>query len=124
MAVPQERRYLKTHEWFKPQGDLIVVGITEHAVHELTDITFVQLPAIGRKVKAGESFGEVESVKATSELYSGMDGEVVEVNEQLAGDPGLLNRDPFESAWIMKIRPTNKSQYDSLLTPADYEAGL
>ena len=79
MPVPQDRKYLKTHEWFKPEGDLVVVGITDHAAQELTDITFVQMPKVGTKISAGQSFGEVESVRATSEIYSGIDGEVVEI---------------------------------------------
>jgi glycine cleavage system H protein len=121
MAVPQDRRYLKTHEWFKQEDELVVVGITDHAAHELTDITYVQLPEIGTKVKAGETFGEVESVKATSEIYSGIDGEVVAVNEELAGNPGLINSDAFGQGWLIKIKPADVSQLRNLVSSAEYE---
>jgi glycine cleavage system H protein len=124
MPVPQDRKYLKTHEWFKPEGDLVVVGITDHAAAELTDITFVQMPKVGSKVSAGQSFGEVESVKATSEIYSGIDGEVVVINEELTGNPGLINSDAFNAGWIIKVRPSDKSQLDKLVSPKDYEAGI
>jgi glycine cleavage system H protein len=121
MPVPQDRKYLKTHEWFKPEGDLVVVGITDHAAQELTDITFVQMPKIGSKVAAGESFGEVESVKATSEIYSGIDGEVVAINEELSNNPGLINSDAFNAGWIIKVRPSNKAQLEKLVSASDYE---
>ncbi|NLE28767.1 MAG: glycine cleavage system protein GcvH [Phycisphaerae bacterium] len=121
MPVPQDRKYLKTHEWFKPEGDLVVVGITDHAAQELTDITFVQMPKVGTKISAGQSFGEVESVKATSEIYSGIDGEVVEINEELSSNPGLINSDAFNAGWIIKVRPSDTSQLEKLLSPGDYE---
>jgi glycine cleavage system H protein len=124
MAVPSDRRYLKSHEWHKPEGDLVVVGITDHAAEELTDITFVNLPAIGRKVKAGDSFGEVESVKATSDLFCGVNGEIVAVNEDLRNDPGLINRDPFGAGWIIKIKPVEMTQLDELLSSDAYQAGV
>lgn len=124
MSVPTDRRYLKTHEWHKPEGDLVVIGITDHAVAELTDITFVALPDVGRKLKAGGTFGEVESVKATSDLYAGIDGEVAAVNEALRDDPGLLNRDPFGAGWIIKVKPDNVAQLDELLSPEAYQASI
>ncbi len=121
MAVPQDRRYLKTHEWFKQEGDLVVIGITEHAAQELTDITFVQMPEVGTQIKAGDPFGEVESVKATSEVYSGIDGEVVAVNEELGGNPGLINSDAFGEGWLIKVKPADPSQLRNLITAAEYE---
>ncbi len=121
MSVPGDRKYLKTHEWLKVEGDLVVVGITDHAAEELTDITFVQLPAVGKKIKVGESFGEAESVKATSDLYLGIDGEVVAVNEDLTGDPGLINRDPFGAGWMIKVRPTDLKQMEGLLSAEEYQ---
>ncbi len=124
MPVPNDRKYLKTHEWHKLEGGLVVIGITDHAAEELTDITFVQLPDVGRKVKAGEGFGEAESVKATSDLYSGVDGEVVEVNEELKTDPGLVNRDPFGAAWMIKVRPSNPTQLDGLMSAEEYQASI
>ncbi len=124
MTVPNDRKYLKTHEWHKVEGGLVVIGITGHAAEELTDITFVKLPEIGMKVKAGGSFGEAESVKATSELYCGVDGEVAAVNEALANDPGLINRDPFGEGWIVKVKPANVSQIEGLLSAQEYSAGV
>jgi len=124
MAVPQDRRYLKTHEWFKQEGDLVVIGITEHAAQELTDITFVQMPEVGTKIKAGEPFGEVESVKATSEIYSGIDGEVVAVNEELGGNPGLINSDAFGQGWLIKVKPADESQLRNLISAAEYEKSI
>jgi len=121
MAVPQARRYLKTHEWFKQEGDLVVIGITEHAAQELTDITFVQMPEVGTQIKAGDPFGEVESVKATSEIYSGIDGEVVAVNEELGGNPGLINSDAFGQGWLIKVKPADESQLRNLISAAEYE---
>jgi glycine cleavage system H protein len=121
MAVPQDRRYLKTHEWFKQEGDLVVIGITEHAAQELTDITFVQMPEVGTQIKAGDPFGEVESVKATSEVYSGIDGEVVAVNEELGGNPGLINSDAFGEGWLIKVKPADASQLRNLISAAEYE---
>ena len=120
MAVLQDRKYLKTHEWFKLEGDLIVIGITDHAAEELTDITYAQMPAVGSAISAGNSFGEVESVKATSELYSGIDGEVVEINGELENNPGLINTDPFGSGWLIKIKPSNIAQFDLLLSSDEY----
>ncbi len=124
MTVPNDRKYLKTHEWHKVEGGLVVIGITDHAAEELTDITFVKLPEIGMKVKTGASFGEAESVKATSELYCGIDGEVAAVNEALVNDPGLINRDPFGQGWMVKIKPQNITQMDSLLSAGEYQAGI
>jgi glycine cleavage system H protein len=121
MAVPQDRKYLKTHEWFKVEGGLVVIGITDHAAEELTDITYVQMPAAGSKISAGNSFGEVESVKATSEIYSGIDGEVVEVNGELENNPGLINSDPFEAGWLIKVKPADASQLEKLMSPEEYE---
>ena len=94
MSVPNDRRYLQSHEWHLPQGDVVTIGITQIAADELTDITFVQLPKVGTKIQANKPFGEIESVKATSELYSGVAGEVTAVNADLAKNPGLINRDP------------------------------
>jgi len=124
MAVPKDRMYAKTHEWHKEEAGLVTIGITDHAADELTDITFIKFPEIGRKVTAGGTFGEAESVKATSDLYSGIDGEVAEVNQGLETDPGLINRDPFGQGWIVKVRPSNPAQLKTLLTADEYEKTL
>ena len=121
MAVPTDRRYSQTHEWCKKEGDQAVAGITQFAADQLTDITFVELPAVGTAVKAGEPFGEIESVKSAGDLYAPISGEVTAVNASLADDPGLINRDPFGAGWMIRIKPANPDQYDNLLDSAAYE---
>jgi glycine cleavage system H protein len=120
MSAPTDRRYLETHEWHKLDGDAVTIGITQFAADELTDITFVDLPAVGDKVDASKPFGEIESVKATSDLYSGVSGTVTQVNDELSNNPGLVNKDPYEGAWMIKVKVTDKSQLDKLLSQADY----
>lgn len=124
MGVPNDRRYLKSHEWHKLVGDICTIGITKFAADELTDITYVSLPKVGREVTAGQSFGEIESVKATSDLYSGMSGVVTEVNEQLNDSPDLVNNDAFEGGWLVKLKVSDASQHAKLLSAAEYEAQL
>ena len=121
MSVPNDRRYLQTHEWHQQQGDVVIIGITQKAADELTDITFVQLPKVGTKVVAGKAFGEIESVKATSDLYTGVSGEVVAVNDALTTKPGVVNEDPFNAGWMIKIKPGNASEINSLLSSEDYQ---
>jgi glycine cleavage system H protein len=120
MSAPDDRRYLESHEWHKPEGDLVVIGISRFAVDELTDLTFLEVTAEG-VISKGDPLGEVESVKATSELYSGIDGEVVEVNQAVIEDPSLINRDCYDAGWIVKIKPSDAGQMDELLSAADYE---
>ena len=119
MASPADRRYRETHEWHMPQGDLVVIGVSRFAVDELTDVTYLDVRA--KAVKAGETFGEIESVKATSDLYAGIDGDVVEVNQAVLDNPAIINDDPYEKGWIVKVRPTNIKQLDALLSAADYD---
>lgn len=121
MSVPNDYRLLESHEWHQKNADgTITVGITQFAADELTDITFVSLPKVGTKLAANGRFGEVESVKATSDLYSGIAGEVVAVNDALNKDPGLINREPYTGGWIMRVKPSNPAEFDSLLSAADY----
>lgn len=122
MIVPDDRRYLKSHEWHKLEGDLCVIGITQHAADELTDVTYVSLPAAGKPVTAGKPFGEIESVKATSDLYCGVSGTVVEVNAKLANAPDLVNKDPFGGGWMIKVRLADPKQHAGLLSASDYAA--
>lgn len=119
--VPAELRYTKDHEWARREGDLVVIGITAHAVEQLGDITLVTLPDAGAKIGAGERFGDVDSVKAVSELYAPLAGEVVEKNAELDAAPERVNDDPYGAGWMIKIRPTNAAEFDALLAPADYE---
>jgi glycine cleavage system H protein len=120
MSAPSDRKYLETHEWHKPEGQTITIGITQFAADELTDITYVKLPKVGSKLTAGQPFGEIESVKATSDLYSGVSGEVVAVNDALTTDPGLVNRDAYAGGWMIKIRPSNPADLQKLLSLEDY----
>ncbi len=120
MDVPTDRKYLESHEWFKLDGDAATVGITQTAADELTDVTYVSLPKVGDAVTAGERFGEIESVKATSDLYAGVTGTVTAVNDALGGDPGLVNREPFAGGWMMKVKVSAAG--DKLLSAEEYAA--
>lgn len=122
MATPTDRFYLSSHEWHKPEGDLILIGISQPAVDELTDITYVEVTADDGTIDAGEPFGEIESVKATSEMYCGVSGEVVEINQDVIDNPALINEDCYGRGWIVKVRPDDPGQVESLLHAADYEA--
>ena len=124
MAVPTDRKYSKSHEWCKLDGAVAVAGLTQYAADQLTDITFVELPAPGTAVTAGEPFGEIESVKSAGDLYAPVTGEIIEANEALADNPGLINEDPFEAGWILRIKPSDPAQMDDLLTPEAYEQML
>jgi glycine cleavage system H protein len=120
MSVPSDRRYLQTHEWHKLDGDTVTIGITQFAADELTDVTYVALPKVGDKVSANQRFGEIESVKATSDLYSGVSGTVSAINNDLTSNPGLVNSDPFNAGWMIKVKATNPGELNSLLSPDDY----
>ncbi|RMG23074.1 MAG: glycine cleavage system protein GcvH [Armatimonadetes bacterium] len=103
MNVPEELKYTKTHEWIRIEGETATIGITEYAQSELGDIVYVDLPEPGRAVQAGQTFGSIESVKTVSDLYAPADGEIVEVNEALQGQPELVNTDPYGQGWLVKI---------------------
>ncbi len=120
--APADRKYSKTHEWFKVAGDLVTIGITQFAADELTDITFVDLPKPGTQITAGKPFGEIESVKATSALYSAIGGEVVEINPALADRPELVNQSSFEEGWMIKLRSPDLSPLDGLMDAEAYNA--
>lgn len=122
MGAPNDRRYADSHEWHKTEGDLVVLGVTRFAVDQLTDITFAEMKPVGTRVGAGGSVGEIESVKTSSDVYSGVSGEIVAVNTALADNPGLLNSDPFGAGWLIKLRPDDRSQLDRLMDAAAYEA--
>lgn len=120
-----EMKFAKTHEWIRPEeGGLVTVGISKYAVEALTDLVFMQLPPVGRTVKAGESIGEIESVKAVSDLYAPVSGEIVEVNAALPGQLDTLGSDPYGAGWIVKIRPSNPGEQAALLDQAAYEASV
>ena len=122
--VPAELKYTEEHEWAKKDGDLVVVGITDHAQGALGDVVFLELPEPGRKLVKGQAFGVVESVKAVSDLYAPLDGEVVEVNQAAIDAPEGLNKDPYGAAWLLKVKPARSADFDALLDAAGYEAVL
>ena len=123
-SSPSDRKYTKTHEWFLVQGDVVTIGITEFATEQLADITFVDMPAVGSKVSAGRACGEIESVKATSELFTAVTGEVVAVNKALGDAPELVNNDPYGQGWMVKVRAADLSELDTLMDSAAYDAML
>ena len=122
MDVPDDRRYSKDHEWARPEGDRVRVGITDYAQDALGDVVFVQVPALGAEVTAGESLSEVESTKSVSDVYAPVTGTVVEVNDELADAPQRLNEDPYGDGWICVIEPSEPGQLDALLDAAGYRA--
>lgn len=119
---PNDRRYLKSHEWCKIDGDTATIGITDFAVQSLSDLVFLDLPPVGTAVTAGEPFGEIESVKAVSDIYSPVSGEVVAINQELPDDLDTLNTDPFEKGWMIKVRV--QGQADGLMDAGAYAKHL
>lgn len=121
MASPNDRQYTETHEWHKVEGNSVTIGLTRFAVDELTDITFVDIIKQSGSVAKGEVFGEIESVKATSEIYSGIDGEVTAINQDAIDHPEIINEDPFERGWLVKIEASNPGQVQNLMSAALYD---
>jgi glycine cleavage system H protein len=124
MSYPSDYRYTPEHEWVRLEGNLATVGITDYAQHELGDVVYVDLPKVGAKLNAGESFGTVESVKAVSDIYAPVSGEVAEVNSGLAETPETINKDPHGKAWLIKLKLANSSEVSKLMDAAAYEAFL
>jgi glycine cleavage system H protein len=122
--VPNELKYAKSHEWVRVAGDVATVGITDHAQHELTDVVFVELPEVGRKLKAGEACAVVESVKTASDIYSPVSGEVTEVNKAVVDNPALVNSEPFGGGWFYKLKLSNSAELNSLLGAEQYKAQI
>lgn len=118
--IPGNLRYRDSHEWIDPMQDPAPVGITDHAQAELTDVVFVDLPKLGAQVSAGQQVCVIESVKAASDIYAPVSGEVVAINEALSNDPGLINRDPFLDGWIFKLKPANAAEADALMNAEAY----
>ncbi|MDD9945875.1 MAG: glycine cleavage system protein GcvH [Myxococcales bacterium] len=121
---PSDLKYTNEHEWAKRDGDLIRIGITLHAVEQLGDVTLVDLPEVGTQVETNGHFGDIESVKAVSELFSPLAGEIVEVNERLAEAPELVNDAPYGEGWMVAIRPSDSSQFDGLMDAEAYQEFL
>ena len=122
MAYPATYRYTDQHEWVDVKGDVASIGITDYAQHELGDVVFVELPKPGTQITVGKSFGTVESVKAVSEVYAPVSGEVVEINQELQNTPEKINSDPHGGAWLIKVRLSNSAETKSLMDAAAYEA--
>src|SRR5207302_9780216 len=122
--IPSDLKYAKSHEWVRVSGDSATVGITDHAQHELTDIVFVELPEVGRQVKAGEACAVVESVKTASDIYAPVSGEIVEINKAVVDDPALVNKEPHAGGWFFKVKLANPAEVNGLLTPEKYQAQI
>jgi glycine cleavage system H protein len=120
MNLPTDCKYTPEHEWVR-SGDTVTVGITDHAQAQLGDVVFVDLPAVGKVVSKGDTFGTVESVKAVSDLFAPLSGEVTEVNTALVDSPEAVNADPYSAGWMIKLKPSNSSELAGLLSPADYQ---
>ena len=121
MSSPTNCRYSESHEWFRLEGDVVTMGITPHAAAELTDVTYVELRPTGTNLSAGDAVGEVESVKTTSDVFSVVAGEIVEVNDQAVQDPALLNNDPQGEGWLVKVKAEDAGPLDGLMDAAAYD---
>jgi glycine cleavage system H protein len=119
--VPDNLHYSKDHEWVRVEGGVAVIGITDHAQEQLGDVVYVELPKPGESFSANESFGSVESVKAVSEIFTPVAGEITEANESLADEPEKVNKDPYGDGWMIKVKMSTPGEVDSLLTAAEYE---
>jgi len=122
--IPSDLKYAKSHEWVRVSGDTAIVGITDHAQHELTDVVFVELPEVGKKVKVGEACAVVESVKTASDIYSPVSGEIVENNKAVVDNPSLVNSEPYAAGWFYKIQLSQPGELNSLLGPDQYKAQI
>jgi glycine cleavage system H protein len=122
--VPSELKYAKSHEWVRVAGDTATVGITDHAQHELTDVVFVELPEVGRKIKAGDACAVVESVKTASDIYSPVSGEVSEVNKAVVDNPALVNTEPYDGGWFFKIKLSDTAELSGLMGAEQYTAQI
>lgn len=121
MATPEDNRYAKSHEYVHLEGDIATIGITEYAQKELGDVVFVELPQVGAELDAGDDLGSIESVKAVSELFVPMTGEVIEVNEALADNPALVNTDPWGDGWMIRMKVKDASELDELMSAEEYD---
>ena len=121
MAAPNDLRFTRTHEWLRLDGDVATIGISDHAQSELGDITYLELPEAGEQITQNQPFGIVESVKAASDIYAPIDGQVVERNDTAVDAPDLVNSSPYDRAWLIKVRVSDPSQVEQLMAASDYE---
>lgn len=124
MSIPEELRYTDDHEWARKDGELVVVGITDYAQGELGDIVYLDLPAAGDKFSQKDAFGSIEAVKAASDLYLPLSGEIVEVNETLSDEPETINSDPYGKGWMVKIKIDSEDEYEKLMDAASYQSHI
>ena len=122
--IPADLKYAKSHEWVRVAGNVATVGITDHAQHELTDVVFIELPEVGRKIKAGDACAVVESVKTASDIYSPVSGEITEINKAAVADPGLVNSEPYAGGWFFKLKISNVAELEGLSSPEQYGAQI
>ena len=121
MNIPENLRYSKDHEWARLEGDVVVEGITDYAQQELADIIYVNLPQVGRQVKQGEAIGSIDAVKTVADIYAIVSGTVIEVNNELKEHPDFVNKEPYGKGWMIKIKPSNPSELNSLLDTEGYK---
>jgi len=124
MNLDTKARYSESHEWVRKEGSVIVCGISDHAQQELSDVVYVELPEVGRRLARGEVFGVVESVKAASDLYMPMGGEITAANEKLPSSPEWVNQEPYGQGWMIKFKPADPAEWDSLMSAEDYERSV
>ncbi|TSA27199.1 MAG: glycine cleavage system protein GcvH [Bacteroidetes bacterium] len=121
MNIPDDLKYTKDHEWLKIDGETAFVGITDFAQHELGDIVFLEVETVGEILNQGEAFGTIEAVKTVSDMFMPVGGEVLEFNEDLSSKPEIINQDPYDQGWVIRIRVSNPSELNELLSPAQYK---
>jgi glycine cleavage system H protein len=121
MDTPEELKYSKDHEWIRVDGDVSTIGITDYAQGELGDVVYVEMPEAGTLISKGESFGTIEAVKAVSEVYSPVSGEIVEINDKLEGEPALVNQSPYSDGWMIKLKLTDPDELSDLMDAAAYK---
>jgi len=122
MKFDQDAKYLESHEWVRMEDDEAICGISDHAQDELSDVVYVELPEVGETLSQGDEFGVVESVKSASDVYMPIGGKITAVNETLADEPGLINRDPYGEGWLIRFRPSDPAELDDLMSADEYEA--
>lgn len=123
-SIPEDRRYTETHEWVRRDGDRFVIGLTDHAQHEMGEIVMAELPEVGTETTKGEAAGGLEAVKTAEDFFSPFDGEVVEINPELEANPSLINDDPYGNGWLFAVKASDGSPYDSLLSAEDYKTHI
>ncbi len=123
-SIPEDLRYTETHEWVKKEGDAFIVGLTDHAQHEMGEIVMAELPEAGSELTMGDAAGGLEAVKTAEDFYAPMDGEVIELNGELEGNPALINESPYGEGWLFKMKASDESQFDGLLSADDYKAHI